>query len=100
MGTHLAFDRLIHSDWSVHSKKRWTAVAHRSENGWLINNLRRTPAADEFLNSLFDQTRKTLAGFDFPIGLPAFYLNKMKLDFRELLSTPNSDMSRSFFSVV
>src|ERR1700730_1448595 len=100
METRLAFDRLVHSDWSLHSRKRWTAVAHRSRTGWLINRLRQTPAPNEFLDFLFDQTRRTLAGFDFPIGLPVFYLNKMELEFCQLLSAPASDQSRSFFSVV
>ena len=99
MNGHLAFDRLAHSDWSVSPNKRWTAVALRAQDGWLIDSLRQTPAPDAFLDFLFDQRRKTLAGFDFPIGLPAFYLDRMDLEFCELLSDPTSDRSRRFFTM-
>jgi hypothetical protein len=99
MKSHLAFDRLVHSDWSLAPNKRWTAVAIRSGDGWLVNCLGQTPTPDEFLDFLFDQRRKTLAGFDFPIGLPSFYLNKMEIEFCHLLFDPTSDRSRRFFTV-
>lgn len=100
MRTRLAFDRLVHSDWSIAPSKRWTAVAARSQHGWLVGSLARTPPRSEFLNFLFDRERKTLAGFDFPIGLPSYYLSKMKLEFRQLLSAPDSDRTRRFFTPV
>ncbi|MGB6400199.1 MAG: hypothetical protein WBF73_31625 [Bradyrhizobium sp.] len=99
MTTRLDFNRLVHSDWSIAPKKRWTAIAVRSQGGWLIDSLEQTPAPEEFLECLFDQGRKTLAGFDFPIGLPTFYLNRMKVEFCELLSAPTSDRSQRFFTV-
>jgi hypothetical protein len=100
MSPPLAFDRLVHSDWSVVSSKRWTAVAQRSRPGWRVESLRRTPASDQFLDHLFDPASRTLAGFDFPIGLPTFYLDKMGWEFRELLSTSDSDRARRFFDAV
>lgn len=92
MSPPLAFDRLIHSDWSVVSGKRWNAVAQRSRQGWRVESLRRTPASDHFLECLFDPANTTLAGFDFPVGLPIFHLDKMGWEFRGrfrcMLGTP------------
>jgi hypothetical protein len=98
MTARLAFDRLVHSDWSVAPGKRWTAVARRWQEGWRIENLVRTPTPDGFLDDLFDHERRTLAGFDFPIGLPSFYSNQMKLEFYQLLSNPASDRTQRFFT--
>jgi len=97
MTIRLAFDRLVHSDWSVAPNKRWTAIARRSRNVWIIDRLAQTPPPPEFLELLFDQTR-TLAGFDFPIGLPSFYLTKTNAAFCELLSVPPSDRAQRFFT--
>ena len=94
----LAFDRVVHSDWSVSSKKRWTATAVRSSNGWFVASLRQTP--DDFVNCLFDGAEHTLAGFDFPIGLPAFYTSRINFDFRYLISNPSSDKLQRFLSPV
>ncbi len=82
------FDRLVHSDWSVLSKKRWTASAVRSPSGWSIAFLQQTPGG--FLDYLFNGPEHTLAGFDFPIGLPSFYATKAGFDFRDLISNPSS----------
>jgi hypothetical protein len=95
----LAFDCLVHSDWSVAPAKRWTASALRSRDRWLIDRLVQTPPANEFLDFLFAH-ESTLAGFDFPIGLPRFYLSKTELNFRELMSTPASERTRRFFTFV
>ena len=93
----VAFDRLVHSDWSVAPNKRWSAIAERSPNGWSIASLAQTPSPAGFLDLLFDRPG-TLAGFDFPIGLPLFYLNTMKIEFCELLSSPLPDSAQHFFS--
>jgi hypothetical protein len=100
MGARLAFNRLIHSDWSKSPKKRWTATAHLRDGVWYVDAPQITPSPHQFLEVLFNDDFKTLAGFDFPIGLPAFYLDKAGLEFRELVSTPASDRSRAFFAVV
>ena len=94
----IGFDRLVHSDWSVAPNKRWTAIAERSPDGWSIATLAQTASPPEFLDLLFDGPT-TLAGFDFPIGLPLFYLDKMKIEFCELLSSPRPDSTQRFFSV-
>jgi len=94
----LAFGRLVHSDWSVLSRKRWTAEAVRSSNGWSIAVLQQTPSS--FVDYLFDGSEHTLAGFDFPIGLPSFYATKAGLDFRDLISNPSSDRLQQFLTPV
>jgi len=93
----VGFDRLVHSDWSVAPAKRWTALAHRSSNGWTIDSLAQTPSPHEFLDLLFDGP-KTLAGFDFPIGLPSLYLDKIGIGFCELLTLPATDRAQRFFT--
>jgi hypothetical protein len=54
------FRRLVHADWSIGSSKRWIVEAPR-------------PVAElaVFVDSLLQPPHPTLAGFDFPIGLPA-----------------------------
>jgi len=97
--TPVAYDRLVHSDWSVSPGKRWTAIAHRSLQGWSIDSLAQTPPASAFLDLLFAAAR-TLAGFDFPIGLPAIYLDRIGSDFCQLLSSPLSDQAQRFLTPV
>ena len=93
----VGFDRLVHSDWSVSHHKRWTAIAERSPNGWSIASLAQTPSPHEFLDLLFDRP-KTLAGFDFPIGLPSLYLDKIGIGFCDLLATPAADRAQRFLT--
>jgi hypothetical protein len=97
MTTRLGFDRLIHSDWSVAPNKRWTAIAERSPMGWSIASLAQTPSPPAFLDLLFDRP-KTLAGFDFPIGLPSISLDKLGIGFCDLLALPASDHARRFLT--
>jgi hypothetical protein len=100
VSTLFAFDRLVHSDWSVAPAKRWSAVAVRSRKGWLVNRLDRTGEPIPFLDDLFDRSRRTLAGFDFPIGLPLLFLDGMGLEFPGLLASPLSERARRFLTPV
>jgi hypothetical protein len=100
MTARLAFDRLVHSDWSVSRAKRWSAVALRSETGWRVDRLEPTPSPQEFPDALFDRTRKTLAGFDFAIGLPSAYLDRTQFDFCQLLTAAHSARTQRFLSPV
>jgi Protein of unknown function (DUF429) len=94
----LAFDRLVHSDWSVSPKKRWTATALRSSKGWSITHLRQTPG--DLVDQLFDGSSHTLAGFDFPIGLPAVCARRAGIRFRDLICDPSSNSSQRFLTPV
>jgi hypothetical protein len=93
----VGFDRLVHSDWSVAPNKRWTAIAERSPNGWSVASLTQTPSPPEFLDLLFDGPA-TLAGFDFPIGLPSISLDQLGIGFCELLSLPATDCASRLFT--
>ena len=97
--TGVAYHRLLHSDWSVAPGKRWTAIAHRAPHGWTVDSLAQTPPASVFLDLLFAGPR-TLAGFDFPIGLPAICLDWIGIGFCQLLTSPLSDQARRFLTPV
>jgi hypothetical protein len=98
MSVRLAFDRLVHSDWSVLPRKRWTATAVHSPQGWLITCLEQTPPSERFLDYLFNCPSHTLAGFDFPIGLPSYYSTKTGLNLRDLISDPSSELAKRFLT--
>ncbi|WP_024509626.1 DUF429 domain-containing protein [Bradyrhizobium sp. ARR65] len=98
MTSPFRFNRLVHSDWSVLPAKRWTAVALSLEDSWLIEHLAPTPSPDLFVDDLLKQGRRTLAGFDFPIGLPSAYLERTGLNFLDLISEPCSMHARRFFT--
>jgi hypothetical protein len=99
MGTRLAFNRLLHSDWSKNPKKRWTAAAHLRNGVWYIDAPQITPSPDQLLGVLFNDDFKTLAGFDFAIGLPASYLVRIKTDFLGLLLLLGREPWHEFTSV-
>jgi hypothetical protein len=99
METRLAFDRLVHSDWSKSPKKRWTATAHLRSGVWYVEALEITTSPHRFVEDLSDNRFKTLAGFDFAIGLPAGYLAKIEIDFLELLFLLGQEPWHEFTSV-
>jgi hypothetical protein len=70
------FDSLIHADWSAQETKRWMATAERNGLGWIVDAPRPVPSGPELAKLIQDWTgggRTVLAGFDFPIGLPASF---------------------------
>lgn len=67
------FARLIHVDWSMHASKRVAAEAHREGSTWHVTAPHPVGLIDSFLGRLFAGPHPTLAGFDFPIGVPAAY---------------------------
>ena len=83
------FDEVHHADWSVGPTKRWIASARRTDTGWTVSAPRRVGPTEAFLEALWEEsrTRRVLAGFDFPIGLPVAYGRQTGLTgFREALS--------------
>lgn len=68
-------DRLVHADWSVRPQGRWAAQAVRAGAGWRVMPPEPVGALDAFRNRLLQlgQEGTVLAGFDFPIGLPATF---------------------------
>jgi hypothetical protein len=69
----LPFRSLFHADWSTVAKKRWVAHAARTDEGWQA--MLPYPVGDtrDFVDALFAAAGPVLAGFDFPIGVPASF---------------------------
>lgn len=67
-------DTLIHADWSVAARKRWVARAEWA-GGWTVTAVEPVGPTSIFVADLLTAatTRRVLAGFDFPIGLPRSY---------------------------
>jgi hypothetical protein len=69
------FETLLHADWSTAPTKRWAALAKRDNSRWQVEALFQVERPADLLDMLFEKTRHgaVLAGFDFPIGVPAAY---------------------------
>jgi hypothetical protein len=96
------FTRLIHSDWSMHPGKRWMASASRIGGSWYVDALQKVCDLALFLDDLFGgaETGAVLAGFDFPIGLPAAYGARTGFTgFPEALAAFGHGMWNDFFTV-
>jgi hypothetical protein len=103
------YDVIFHADWSIKASKRWVAVAHRDGSAWQITQLSQitdlikdhVSLARLLLETARD--KRVLAGFDFPIGVPAKWASAMELksfpDFLERLRDNNypsfCDVARS-----
>jgi hypothetical protein len=73
------------------------------ESGWYVERVEPTLPEAEFLDCLFDESHLTLAGFDFAIGLPSFYMDWAsaffgKYSFPDMLATLAEERWASFFS--
>ena len=80
------FDRLVHADWSIATKGRWTVEARRTGTGWLVRAPRPVGPTDRFVVDLLRDPGSTLTGFDFPIGVPAAFGRRSGFDtFRDAL---------------
>jgi hypothetical protein len=98
--TRCAFTRLVHSDWSIAPAKRWVAEARRTSSGWFVDAPRPVGLLDDFLKDLLGLPQPTLAGFDFPIGVPAAYARKANVSrFTELLEVVGTGDWLEFYRV-
>jgi hypothetical protein len=95
---------IAHADWGVNPKKRWMAVALRSENGNYLAE--RTEQVGETGRLLADLRKRAggdgpvLAGFDFPIGVPRHYAYVAEIeDFLSWLPKLGSGVWQEFFDV-
>ena len=90
--TRCAFTRLVHSDWSITPTKRSFAEARRTSSGWFVEAPGPVGLLNDFLKGLLGSPQPTLAGFDFPIGVPTAYARKAKVSrFIELLEALGSE---------
>ena len=94
------YDVIFHADWSINPNKRWVAMAERRQSGWEISSLAIAPCnlTAKLLEAARD--KRVLAGFDFPIGVPAKWANKVKLgSFPSFLDQLSKDPDPAFFKV-
>src|SRR4051812_23875450 len=89
-------ERVVHSDWSTSAAKRWGAEAILEEARFVL-------AAPRLVENPIEAALRsgvpTLLGFDFPIGLPAAYCEKVEVtSFVELLPELGWGKWRDFFS--
>ena len=94
------YDVIFHADWSINPNKRWVAMAERRQSGWEISSLAIAPCnlTAKLLEAARD--KRVLAGFDFPIGVPAKRANKVKLgSFPSFLDQLSKDPDPAFFKV-
>lgn len=93
-------DRLLHADWSLSPSKRWYAEARHREGLWQIRDPVRIDNIhvwrDEVL--LLPSQGATLAGFDFPIGVPKSWAVQTDVtSFRSWLDVLESSRWQAFF---
>jgi hypothetical protein len=94
------FDVIFHADWSISKTKRWLAKAERRQSGWEISSLVIAPCKVTELLLEEARDKRVLAGFDFPIGVPAKWADKMKLEsFPDFLEQLRNDAYPEFFKV-
>jgi hypothetical protein len=96
------FTRLIHCDWSMHPRKRWLASASLVEGSWRVEGISQVGDLPAFLDSLFAgaDSAPVLAGFDFPIGVPARYGSRTGFSgFPEALAAFGHGRWEEFFTV-
>ena len=94
------YDVIFHADWSINPNKRWVAMAERRQTDWEISSLAIAPC--NLTAKLMEAARdkRVLAGFDFPIGVPARWADKMKLEsFLDFLKQLRNDAYPAFFKV-
>lgn len=69
------FQTIVHADWSVSPLKRWAVRTRREGALWRVGRPRPVLDTRTFLAELLAlaEAGPTLAGFDFPLGLPLAY---------------------------
>lgn len=78
-----------HADWSVDPRKRWVAVAHRTDAGWRLDAPRPVGPVETFLARLRREAEggAVALGVDMPLGLPrAYAAGRPERDFRQFLA--------------
>ena len=94
------FPRLVHADWSVAREKRWMVEARRDGDAWVVEPPRPVGDPDAFVAALLAGPQPTLAGFDFPIGLPAAFGRRTGFGgFTEALEAFGRDAWSRFYDV-
>lgn len=96
----MMFQRIVHADWSRDARKRWVAEASRQGDRWFADAPRKVGDLAQFRGGLFAADGPVLAGFDFPIGVPAVYGTLSgERDFDRLLDQLGQGRWARFFDV-
>ncbi|GHC18978.1 hypothetical protein GCM10010082_08050 [Kushneria pakistanensis] len=93
-------DRLLHADWSLSPSKRWYAQARRIDGQWLVSDAARIEHVYRWRDNVLMSSDHgtTLAGFDFPIGVPAQWAARAGVtDFRAWLAMLDTPRWQQFF---
>ena len=94
---------VAHCDWGKDPGKRWMAVAMEVEGAWHIAQPERVGQTETLVERLKNRSRpngKVFLGFDFPIGLPAFYGEATGLEnFRAAIRIFGSDRWPDWYEV-
>ncbi len=91
---------VVHADWGKHPHKRWMVVAERDGVAFRIGAAEPTSRLPDLIASARSGRRTTLMGFDFPIGVPAFYGRQTGLDdFPAFLGALRRSEWESFFEL-
>lgn len=94
------YDVIFHADWSKNRNKRWLAKAEKHQSGWDISSLKPSPCKLDELLLREARDKRVLAGFDFPIGVPAKWAEKRELgSFPSFLDELAKDSESLFFNV-
>jgi hypothetical protein len=69
---------VVHADWGSTPNKRWMTVARHDGSGYVVDSPEPVGELSTLISRLLVRAGRTkvLAGFDFPIGLPAAYAQK------------------------
>ena len=95
---------VVHADWSVDPRKRWVCRATLNHDR-TYQIVKPAPAGDldVFFRHLVvaaGEAGRILAGFDFPLGLPAAYADQVGIDdFRKALVEFGHGVWREFYEV-
>jgi hypothetical protein len=90
------------ADWSTDEKKRWMARAERvDQGGYVVYPPEPVGATATLINRLRSQFRESLLiGFDFPIGLPIAYAQRVGMtSFRKAMSQFGRNRWKSFYKI-
>ena len=94
---------VVHADWSMHAAKRWMAVATLERGRYRAHAPEPVGDSATLLERLRDRAPRggaVLAGFDFPIGLPARYSESVGVtDFMALLPRLGTAEWAGFYDV-
>ncbi|ARS53802.1 hypothetical protein [Kushneria konosiri] len=93
-------DRLLHADWSLSPSKCWYAQARRFDGLWRVSAPARIDNGRVWRESVLMAPSQgaTLAGFDFPIGVPKQWARQVNVtDFRQWLEMLGTPRWQNFF---